>query len=163
MSDLLELIDNNKKEFEVGTKKLVYSFQDLTIEQTEIAAEIAVFHYIQSEQMDKVSFETFIKSNAPRWRLVLLSYLLLEEKDGQLIPFEEVQLKEKELLVKKIKNSDRVKVKEALDDFFTKSDLQEIISSPLQRLKNKRAIEMLFNSQILSQTLTNNDKKGLKK
>jgi hypothetical protein len=144
MSDLLEIIDNKKIEFEHSGKKFIYDFNELSLEQAEMCREIGTFKLQQVENAVDVDVQKFINSKGAEWRLMLLSYLILEVRGEKVLPFERSKIPDYEKFIKGIKMIDYKKMEAAIDDFFTNIGLSPITSILQQSIKRKQTIETLL-------------------
>lgn len=154
MSDLLNIIDTNKYEFEHSGRKFIYDFNEISLEQAELAREIASFKITQQEMLNsEIDYLKFLNSKGAEWRLLVLSYLLLEEKNDKLIKFERAKISEYDKFVKGIKIADYEKVGKVIDDFFINIGMQPITSVLLQNTKNKQTLAML-STILMSQNKT---------
>lgn len=156
--DKYELNNNKVIEFAYD-KTYIYDFTELTLEQAEIAREIAELKVQQlGNELQEVTIDTLLNTKSAEWKMQILSYLLLEKQGDIIIPFDVTKIKDTEKFVKSIKTKDLDKVKEVIDDFFTNIGLSMNLLSRVQSVKNKLLMQTLLQ---MSSIYKNKDEESL--
>lgn len=146
------------KEFTNEGRTFRYDYNELTVEQAELAREAGEFKFNQL-QSDPESFRQLLKSRGAEWLAIVMSYLLREVKNNTLVGFNKDKAEsEVEAFVKKLPVVELESLKECVSDFFSNIGKRQVISAILQGEKKKSASEMLL--PILQMTMLGNSNKS---
>ena len=131
-------------EFTHNERTFCYEFENLTIEQAELAREVGEWKYNQMqagiEQLQKL-----FSSRGADYLSVIMSFLLREIKSDVVQPFVRDKVESVvEPFVKSLPVSQLDKLRECVADFFTNTGKQPVGSVILQGVRKKSAIEMLL-------------------
>jgi len=139
-----ELKEIGRVEFETNEKKYCYEFELLTVEQAELAREIGEWKYHQL-QNPVDNFNKIIDSRGAEYLIILMSYLLREMKENQILPFDKIKAEtEAEAFVKNLPAKEIEKLRECVNDFFTNSGRSPIGLAILQNERKRNTIEMFL-------------------
>lgn len=125
-------------------RKFVFDFETLTIEQVELARELGEFKAHQNQQRPE-RFEEVISSGGTEWLPTLMCFLLREEVNGTLLPFNlEKARNEIEVFVRNLPAVYLGKIRRIVESFFQITGLSETGSQILHGKRKLDAQEMLL-------------------
>lgn len=124
---------------EEKNRVFVYEFDKLCVEQVEVAKEIALFRQIQQNNAEARSIETVIENRGIHWISIMMSYLLLEEKNDTLQNYDRNKIKGIEEYVRNLPSSHLAVLKEIVSDFFTNTSLGSADSLISQNVRKQNA------------------------
>lgn len=121
-------------EFAHGASRYVYSFELITLEQGQLASEVV---YFKKQQIDRPakSVNDMLLSGAGEYLIRAFAYLLTEvDATGGYKPFDRVRGYDAALrFARALPMSENHLVQECIEDFFTRTGRQQIVSDVLLR------------------------------
>lgn len=132
------------KEINFQEKKFVYDFNLLTVEQAELAKEVAEFKNNQI-QMHPENFRQYVKSNGADWKFIIMSFLLREMKENVVLEFNRDKAEfELENIIRQFPVVQLEVMGEIIQNFFMNMGLGNLTSELLQNNVKRNAIETLI-------------------
>lgn len=130
-------------EFENNGRRYIYNPDLIGVEQAELAKEVLEFKY-NSFQNPPKDFNQVLRSKSSDWLSMVMSYLLLEVKDGITQPFNRDLADKTEQFVKQLQLKNIAKLRECAFDFFTYIEMDSMYSELSSGEKKANVKEMLF-------------------
>ncbi len=130
--------------FLANTRQYKYDFNLLTVEQAELAFEIAKFKEDQKSNPPE-TFNQIIKSKAIDWKFLAMSYLVREIKNDKPMPFDR-DAAEMHIATdfKQLPINEKSKIEACLTDFFYNTGQSSMIQTCLQGEKKLNVTEILL-------------------
>jgi len=141
--------------FTDGAKIYVYDYNLITIEQAELANEVILFKLEQADR-EPSSFNEVIRSRGAEWRTICASYLLREEKKGNILPFNLGVVEQTEQFAKNLTMADYERLKRCIESFFTSIGKQSLLLA-LHRRERAVNINKLLSKVMMSSPQLNAD------
>lgn len=140
--------------------KLVYDFNELEIEQAELAREVGEFKYHQTER-EASNLGEVLRSRGAEWLPIICSYLFKIQSKGEIVPFSRAEAENKLTShFMKLPIKYRNDMKGAVEDFFSnmgESGITSVILSDASQLKTRA---MLLN---MAMKMNNDKEKNITK
>lgn len=129
-------------EFTSGSKKYKYDRTLITVEQAELACEMLEFKR-QQQQKGAESFSEVTRSRGAEWRMIIASYLLREIDEKGVRDFDLGLVSRTEAFVKALPITERARLLECIDDFFSSIGMRQAYSETLSSKRNLTLIDLL--------------------
>ena len=130
--------------FEHKDRVFLYDFTRITVEQAELARELAEFKIHQNQQ-DPETFVKLLKSRGVDYLPIMMSYLLVEVKNGEVVPWSRDKAElENEKLIKTMPATETARMRECVQDFFTAIEMSMTGSTLLQSERKQNGEAVLF-------------------
>ena len=139
-----------KERFVFGNRIFVYDFNNITVEAAEIISAIAELKYNQI-QSPPTAFRQVLVSGGAEWKILIAACLLLEEKDGVLMPFDKDKaLDDVANFVRNMPVAELERIDRCITDFFYNTDFNTNIVrlEPFRHLHH-RCCRADFNTNIV--------------
>ncbi|MBS1562588.1 MAG: hypothetical protein JSS89_13365 [Bacteroidetes bacterium] len=136
--------------FDNGTKAMIYSFDELTVEQVEFANEVLDWK-MQQRNKPADSFHEISRSGGAEWLTMVASYLVVPYVDGKHGEFDIGVVHEYASFLRKLKGpQQRSAILEVVNDFFTRTGRLRDLTMILQPGSKLNAKEILSEAIAIS-------------
>ena len=147
-----------KERFVLGNRVFIYDFNNVTVEAAEIISAIAELKYNQI-QSPPTAFRQVLVSGGAEWRILIAACLLLEEKDGVLMPFDKDKaLDDVANFVRNMPVAELERIDRCITDFFYNTRKEQMLLEIQSGEKKLSATEILLT--LLPSLLQTNEGSG---
>ncbi len=158
----IEMLFKFSNEIEATNKLFVYDFNNIELEQGELAREVAEFKYNQNEAQ-ATSISDILRSKGGEWLIIISSYLFKQKVNGDILPFDRAKSEtEYDRFFRRISFAKRKLLKGAVEDFLLNMGetgiASKIFSSTNNRQNTLKLLEMITAIQSLNETNTSTNK-----
>lgn len=152
----IEMVFKFSNDIEANNKTFIYDFNNIEMEQGELAREVAEFKYNQIEAQ-ATNISEVLRSKSPEWLIIIASYLFKQKVNGAILEFDRAKSEiEYDKFFSKISFANREKLKGAVEDFLLSMGETGIASKIFSSINNRqntlKLLEMITAIQSLNKT-----------